>query len=306
MKRVLTAVVLIPLVLLVIFRAPPPIFLLALGCASYFCVVEFVEIARGHGLRPSKKLLVGFALSLFLLPLFSPFGDRSFEATLSFFMLAALSPSVFLICAGFRSNLRESLPDAAISVFGFLYVGGGLLSVWLLWIASFFGSIFVFCLLLVVWSGDISAYYAGTYMGRRKLAPRISPNKTWEGAIASFVVATALGSAILFNLHPLYDWFGAYHILPSSGSPSSLERWNQHLPNFPVWFALAASAIINIAAQLGDLTESAMKRGANLKDSGAIIPGHGGMLDRVDALLFAAPVAMLLFAIGGRLFSSFV
>lgn len=298
MKRVLAAVLLIPVVLLLIFRAPRPIFLLALGCVSYFCIVEFVEIARGHGLRPSKKLLVGFALFLFLLPLFSPFRHGSGGATLAFFSLAALSPSVFLICAGFRSDLKEALSDAATSAFGFLYVCGGLLSVWVLWISTFFGSIFVFFLLVVVWSGDISAYYAGTYLGRRKLAPRISPNKTWEGAVASFLVATTLGSAILLDLHPLYDWFVAYHILPPWGSPSYLERWTERLPQFAVWFAFSASAIINIAAQLGDLTESAMKRGANLKDSGAIIPGHGGMLDRVDALLFAAPVAVLVFAIG--------
>ena len=288
MKRVLTAVVLIPVVLLLIFRAPPLLLALVLGGIACVCAVEFVEIARGHGLRPSKRLLSGLLLLFFLIPALSPLMYRDTDTLI----LLLIVPSVLLIGTCARGNLREALPDAAVSLFGFLYVGGGLLSVWLLWTRSFpLGGVFVFYLLLVVWSGDISAYYVGTYAGRRKLAPAISPNKTWEGAIASFVVATGLGSTILFNLHPLYDRLVAYRVLALP------LGWGDGLPLYPVWFSLIVSAIVNLAAQIGDLTESAMKRGANLKDSGTILPGHGGMLDRIDALLFAGPVAVLVFAV---------
>jgi phosphatidate cytidylyltransferase len=196
----------------------------------------------------------------------------------------------------FPSGLRDSNSlDAAVSLLGFFYIGMGLFSVWFL--HSFGGKsrLLVFCLLVIVWSGDISAYLVGTYLGRRKLAPRISPNKTWEGTIASLVTGTALGSVVLLNANSIFAWLVSHHLIYS---------WQQWMVGTyaslvcPTWFAVTASALINVAAQLGDLAESAMKRGASLKDSGAILPGHGGMLDRVDALLFAAPVAMLLFALG--------
>ena len=296
MKRVLTAVVLIPLVLLLVFKADPAFLSLALGGVSYFCVREFVEIAKGHGLRPLKRLLFGFVLFPYLVPAFISFAFQfqPVPASSLFLLLLVCAPFAFLIPAVLRTNLNEALPDAAVSLFGFLYIGIGLFSILCLSSLVDYARLLVFCLLAIVWSGDVSAYYVGTYRGQRKLAPRISPNKTWEGAIASFAVATVVGSAILLNIQPIYDWLLTHRLIPPSEGP--FTGWGAHLPVFPVWFALSASATINVAAQLGDLIESAMKRGARLKDSGAILPGHGGMLDRVDALLFAAPVAMLLFA----------
>ena len=296
MKRVLTAVVLIPAVLLLVFKAAPALVLLAVAGVSYFCVREFVEIAKGHGLRPLKVLLFCLVLIPYLVPLMLWLKSGS-EASLSpfpFIELVICSPLAILIAAMFRPNLSEALPDAAVSLLGFLYIGMGLFSVWFMLAGRGYSRLLVFCLLVVVWSGDISAYFVGTYLGRRKLAPRISPNKTWEGTIASLITATALGSAILLNANPIFDWLLRHHLV------YFWEQWPvgsaAHF-SCPTWFALTACATINIAAQLGDLAESAMKRGANLKDSGAILPGHGGMLDRVDALLFAAPVAMLLFVI---------
>ena len=170
-----------------------------------------------------------------------------------------------------KEDLSEALPDAAVSLLGFLYIGMGLFAVWFLHAWGGYSRFLVFCLLVIVWSGDIAAYFIGTYMGRRKLAPRISPNKTWEGAIASLVTATVLGSTVLLNANPIFYWFVNHHLV------YSWEQWTVgSYAHFvcPMWFAVSASAIINIAAQLGDLAESAMKRGANLKDSGAILPGH--------------------------------
>ena len=129
----------------------------------------------------------------------------------------------------------------------------------------------VLFLLLVVWASDIGAYAAGRLFGGPKLAPRISPSKTWSGAAGGLAVAMAVGAAAALAVHG-----GAVlHILP-------------------------VAAGISVAAQLGDLLESALKRHYGVKDSGRLIPGHGGLLDRLDGLLTAAPVAALLAATLGR------
>ena len=119
-------------------------------------------------------------------------------------------------------------------------------------------------LLAIVWLGDSGAYYIGKTWGRHKLAPRVSPNKTWEGSIAS--TAAGLLAAAVWSYWRLGEVDG--------------------------WILLLAG-LVSIAAQIGDLVESLLKRGAGVKDSGQILPGHGGMLDRMDALLFAAPVMWL-------------
>jgi len=299
-KRVLSAVVLIPLVLLLVFKAHPAFFLLALGGVSYFCVREFVDLAKGHGLRPLETLLLGFVLIPFLAPPLVSFPlGVGYLASRFFYLFYLSSPFAFLVTAMFRKNLREALPDAAVSLLGLLYIGIGLYSVWFLRSLGDDGSVLVLCLLLIVWSGDISAYYVGTYLGRRKLVPRISPNKTWEGAIASFVVATSLGSAMLLHFDLIFNWLLSHNLVLVSG-----EVYQQRpLEGFPTWFIFCSAAIINVAAQLGDLAESAMKRGANVKDSGNLLPGHGGVLDRVDALLFAGPAAMLVFDLGREIFA---
>jgi phosphatidate cytidylyltransferase len=115
--------------------------------------------------------------------------------------------------------------------------------------------------LAINWVGDIAAYYVGKSIGKHKLAPRVSPGKTWEGAAASIVAALAFGAVYLHRFAPGVSWIEA----------------------------LAISALSNAAGQFGDLAESALKRGANVKDSGTLLPGHGGLLDRVDSALFTMP-----------------
>ena len=120
----------------------------------------------------------------------------------------------------------------------------------------------VLLLFAIVWGCDSAAYYVGKNFGRRRLAPAVSPKKTWEGAIGGFVGATLVGAA------------GGAWLLPQLGPAKGA----------------AAGALASTAGQVGDLVESLWKRGAGVKDSGVFLPGHGGFYDRVDSLLFAGPV----------------
>jgi phosphatidate cytidylyltransferase len=113
----------------------------------------------------------------------------------------------------------------------------------------------------------------GRTLGRHKLAPRLSPNKTWEGAVGSLAGSLLAAGGLL----ALADW---------------LTQWNSAELSYPeeIWYWLVLAVVVNVAAQVGDLAESALKRSVGAKDSGTLLPGHGGVLDRIDALLLAAPV----------------
>jgi phosphatidate cytidylyltransferase len=133
------------------------------------------------------------------------------------------------------------------------------------WAPSPRGLAWVLVVVLSTWVGDSAAYLAGRSLGRRRLAPNLSPNKTWEGAAGGLAASAVTGSVV-------FSWCG-------------LGPW---------WLGLAVGGAIGVAGQIGDLGESLLKRQAGVKDSGAAIPGHGGILDRIDALLFAFPVGYLL------------
>jgi phosphatidate cytidylyltransferase len=181
-----------------------------------------------------------------------------------------------------RDNLSTGYPAAAASSFAFAYIALPLAMLVQLR-QQWAGGFLILYLLLVVWSGDIFAYFVGKSIGRNLMAPRISPKKTWEGAAASLVASIAIGSSLLYYASEVSTRFLQWGLIQRRDGMFGLER-----PALvPI---LMLTAILNIAAQLGDLVESLIKRGANVKDSGAILPGHGGMLDRIDALLFAAPV----------------
>jgi len=145
------------------------------------------------------------------------------------------------------------------------------------------GAFWLLYLLLVVWSGDIFAYFVGKSVGRHPMAPRISPKKTWEGAAASLVASLIIGSLLFTYALPISSFLLRLGLIQRRDGLFGLER-----PE--LWPIILLTVALNVAAQLGDLVESLIKRGAGVKDSGNILPGHGGMLDRIDALLFAAPV----------------
>jgi phosphatidate cytidylyltransferase len=183
-------------------------------------------------------------------------------------------------------DLRQALPSAAVSYMAVPYIGITL--GFLLFTRALIpdGAFAVFYFLLVVWSGDIFAYYVGRAVGKNRMAPRISPKKSWEGATASVLGSMITGTLLLVYNAPiaaaLYRWK-----LLSGGSVLEGSPQPEHNA---VWMAILASVSINIAAQLGDLVESMIKRGADVKDSGTLLPGHGGVLDRVDAILLASTV----------------
>jgi phosphatidate cytidylyltransferase len=143
--------------------------------------------------------------------------------------------------------------------------------------------VFLFC---VVWAGDTTAYYVGRAIGRHKLAPTLSPGKSWEGAIGS-IAGSMLIAAALFESATLLQapWASELFNWLQRVCPSAILSYPEEL-----WYWLVLAALVNMAGQVGDLAESALKRSAGVKDSGTILPGHGGMLDRIDALLLAAPV----------------
>jgi phosphatidate cytidylyltransferase len=250
MKRVLTAALLIPFILYVVFLAPWWLLFGVTALVALICYSEYCGIARAYGVE--KLGPVGYAAGLVvLLPI------RQQDGYLVFTFLALV-----MLLLGLRTtDLARSLPQSALLLFGIVYIFGAWKFALLLhaesphWLAY---------ALALNWIGDACAYYVGKYFGRHALAPRISPKKTWEGAVASLA-----GSVI----------FGVVY-LSRALSVSALD-------------AGLLSAAVSVAGQAGDLAESALKRGAGVKDSSSLLPGHGGLLDRVDSTLFALPVVYL-------------
>ena len=263
MKRVLTAVVLVPLIVWLIFGDSFWLITLVVGIVAELALWEYLTLADASGAK-TPRAAAGIAVAaLFALTFFHP----ELLATLA----GAITLALLILCA-FRSPLQRALPDAAFSVFGVFYIGLSLTTLPLLSQQENGPSILIF-LLFAVWAGDTLALYIGRPWGRRKLAPTISPGKSWEGSIASVGGSLAITALLLWISSILLA-----HGIGILAYPGPVADW----------FVLAI--IVNIAAQVGDLVESAIKRGAGVKDSGSLLPGHGGVLDRIDALLIAAPV----------------
>ena len=246
MKRILTAGALIPVVVYVVLWANFWIFLAVLIAVAALTYREFAALAREYGLGLPPA--IGWASGLLLLV-----WEGDAWLPIVALALAALS----LAMRG--KDLTRSLPAAAVLLIGVIYVFG----CWRFAIPLHNRNPhWLMYALLLNWVGDAGAYYAGRKFGRHKMAPRVSPQKSWEGAAASLVTAILVAG-----------WY--------------LARF---VPGVSMTTAVALTAAANAAGQVGDLAESAMKRGAQVKDSGGILPGHGGFLDRVDSTLFALPV----------------
>jgi len=286
LKRVLTAVVLIPIVLLLVLRAPVAVLALVAALVALLAVQELLKLAEAYGIRPFRRPTYIFVGLFFVLLALTP-GDNKPLLTSAIFiyttgLAAAVAPFVFLTIGMRRGDLSSAFPAAMASTLAFAYIAlplGFLVQVRQQWSGAFL----LLFLLLIVWAGDVFAYFVGSSLGRHLMSPRISPKKTWEGAVASLVASLIVGGLLYNYALPISSALLNAHLIERRDGFFALQK-----P--PLTSALLLSAAINIAAQLGDLVESLIKRGAGVKDSGAILPGHGGMLDRIDALLFAAPV----------------
>jgi len=286
LKRIATAVVLIPIVLALILRAPVPVLAAVAAIVALLTIVEFLNLTESYGVQPLRLPTYLFTGSFFLVLAVSASGETPLPSTGKFLVAlafaAAIAPFLALSILMLRADLRSGYPAAAASVFAFTYIAlpMGML-VQLREQAA--GAFYLLYLLLVVWAGDIFAYFVGKSIGRHLMSPRISPKKTWEGAVASLVASVAVGWLLFRHAEQISSALLQSGLITRPGGMYGLE-----IPDMgPV---ILLTITLNVAAQLGDLVESLIKRGAGVKDSGAILPGHGGMLDRIDALLFAAPV----------------
>jgi phosphatidate cytidylyltransferase len=292
MKRVLTAVALIPVVLLILFKAPNWFYSAFIGLTAVLAAREYFGIAS-HYQQKLHAYVIEVAIGLYFLGHclhgVTAFGienlGNGFERWAFDITSVRVLPLALIVIGMLLWQMREVLPAAAFSYFGFIYLAYTLGEISLVGHHEN-GRVMVFVFLIVVWSGDIFAYYVGRAFGRHKLAETISPRKTWEGAIASTVGATVVSVLLFHYIHPIGTALVKLHALPSQSFVFTDIRLYA-----PPWQLTAAFGfLVNIAAQLGDLAESALKRGADVKDSGTLLPGHGGLLDRIDAMLFAAPV----------------
>jgi len=284
LKRIATAVVLIPVVLVLILRAPVWLLAIFAGLVALLTIREFLKLTESYGAQPMP--LPTYVLTVLFFWVLGIVGEAPLLSTGKFLIMlgfaAAIAPFIFLTRAMRGEDLRAGYPAAAASVFAFTYIAlpmGMLVQLRQQWAGAFY----LLYLLLVVWAGDIFAYFVGKSMGRHLMAPRVSPKKTWEGAAASLAASIGVGWLLFRYALPVSSALLRAGLIERRDGLFGLERPAMG----PV---IVLTIVLNVAAQLGDLVESLIKRGAGVKDSGAILPGHGGMLDRIDALLFAAPV----------------
>jgi phosphatidate cytidylyltransferase len=253
--RELTTLVAAPLAIWIIGWAPSLVFDLAISVIASLALYEFLNLGvrKGYSMPVTLCILVTlFILAAFVL--------ESVSVEMGVFLALLVIPAWYVLTGG---ELEQALPSSAIAILATLYVG--MLGGSIIRLRNDFGAVgakLVFFLLLVVWCGDAGAYYVGRRFGRTPLSPRISPKKTVEGGIGGCVVAILM--ALLIR--------------------------STFFPEFPLFHAIIAGVILSITGVIGDLAESMWKRSAAVKDSGSLIPGHGGFLDRFDSIFFTAPI----------------
>jgi phosphatidate cytidylyltransferase len=268
MKRVLTAIVLVPVVLVLVFLPAylQWLFTAATALLSALAAWECLGLAHAKGANPPRTVVLIATLALFAV-----WGEWQ-DADRFLPVYGVLCLALLLICT-FTSPTERMLPDATSSIFCLFYTGLTMVSLPALREQANGPSLLLY-LLFVVWAGDIAAYYVGTAWGRHKLAVHISPQKSWEGAIASVAGSMLVAAGLVV----LADLLARRNITVLFYADES------------IWYWVGLAVLVNVAAQVGDLAESALKRSAGVKDSGSLLPGHGGVLDRIDALLVASPV----------------
>jgi phosphatidate cytidylyltransferase len=286
LKRIATAVVLIPIVMLLVLRAPVPVLAVVAAAVALVTVQEFLKLTESYGVEPLRLPTYIFVGLFFLLLAATAVGETPQVSALKFVLglgfACAAAPFLFLTISMRRRQMSSAYPAAAASTFAFVYIAAPLAMLVQLR-QQWAGAFWLLYLLLVVWAGDIFAYFVGRSMGRHLMAPRISPKKTWEGAAASLAASLLVTSLLFSHALEISSFLLRVGLIERRDGLFALEKRE-------MWPIILLTVGLNIAAQLGDLVESLIKRGAGVKDSGTILPGHGGMLDRIDALLFAAPL----------------
>jgi phosphatidate cytidylyltransferase len=258
MKRLATWLVLTPVITWLVLAGPDWAFLPVVAYIGLIAFHEYNQIASGQ--RTLSAALPGMASGLALLLAPEPW------------IIVVLAAIVGMTLALRTADLANAAASAATFTLGVVYIFGALRCVLELRVMSHHWLMFA---LLAAWAGDTAALYVGRAFGRHPMAPRVSPAKSWEGAVGS-----SAGALLACGVY-------AHYLLPAT----------------PLGVVLALAAVGNVAAQVGDLFESALKRGAGVKDSGSILPGHGGWLDRIDASLFSVPVIYALLRAFPQLFS---
>jgi phosphatidate cytidylyltransferase len=273
LSRIFTALVLIPIVLGLVWWGPAWLLAAIAALIAILALVEFFDLGERIAMRPFRKWTIVCAAGLFYaqyslglvethslaegysIVRSAAGGVLSIEAVLLVFIFGAVAIGLVT-----RWALHEVLPALSISSAGLLFVVLPFSYLVRLNEIILVGRKLVLFTLCLVWAGDILAYFVGRGLGRVPMAPALSPNKTWEGALGNLLASLLVG--VFF------------------------AKWLQ----VDAVEMLVIAGLANIAGQMGDLIESAWKRGAVVKDSSNLLPGHGGVLDRIDSLILASPV----------------
>jgi phosphatidate cytidylyltransferase len=250
-KRILSGALLVPLFVALVYAGPPWLFVAFLLLVSGLAQWEFTRMFRRAGEAPYARLGLGLGLAVT-----ASFVWHAESVT----TLAMASAILVTLAAPLASGRAPAWAPSALTLLGVCYVNWSLgYGVWLRDLPH--GAHWIIFLVTVTWVGETTAYAVGSLIGRHKLAPVVSPAKTIEGAIAQVIASVA--SAVVVN-------------------------WALFPDRAPV-FAAAGGLLLGVVGQLGDLSESVLKRSVGTKDTGGLIPGHGGLLDRLDSLLFNTP-----------------
>ena len=255
-RRLATAAVGLPLLALALFWAPPIVLILVVAAAASIGLLEFYALVHARGIQPLRATGAVVAVLFFVQTVRPALVPSAVLPIAAFIVLA-----VMLTRAG---DVAGSVTSAAATLLGAAYLGGlgGTLAALRQAPYELGGPWVTMLLLTTVMTADSAALFVGSATGRHKMAPRISPGKTWEG-LAGALVGGVAGALVIRQLR---------------------------LPWLPLTHAVALAIAVTLAGTAGDLAESLLKRWAGVKDSGHLFPGHGGMLDRLDSLLFGAPV----------------